>query len=266
MVLGGAVAAGLASVRMGRRAEYLVELVGVLRDGPADDAGLSSAEVERLVQFLVERSGLPGPRGNLELIEAFADVAGPGLCRTLTGHELEYVRSCGVVGLGRWWADGSPDAAVTVAEMRQHALDGSWRVREATAMALQRLGDADPGRLRAVVADWAVDAEPLVRRAAVAGICEPRLLKDPGTVAAALAACAAATRTLVETPQADRRAGDVRTLRQALGYCWSVAVAGEPVAGVPAFEALRDAADPDVVWVVRENLRKARLQKVLGGA
>jgi len=55
----------------------------------------------------------------------------------------------------------------------------------------------------------------------------------------------------------------VRALRQALGYCWSVAVVGDPAAGVPRFAALRGSSDPDVAWVVRENEKKARLRRVL---
>jgi hypothetical protein len=55
----------------------------------------------------------------------------------------------------------------------------------------------------------------------------------------------------------------VRTLRQALGYAWSVAVAADPEPGLTAFTALRDDPDPDVAWVVRENLRKKRLQRLL---
>jgi hypothetical protein len=55
----------------------------------------------------------------------------------------------------------------------------------------------------------------------------------------------------------------VRTLRQALGYCWSVAVAAAPAAGLPRFQALEEYDDRDVAWIVRENRRKARLAKLL---
>ena len=55
----------------------------------------------------------------------------------------------------------------------------------------------------------------------------------------------------------------MRTLRQALGYCWSVAVAADPEHGLPRFLALSASPDPDVAWVVRENRRKARLARLL---
>jgi hypothetical protein len=50
-------------------------------------------------------------------------------------------------------------------------------------------------------------------------------------------------------------------LRRALGYCWSVAVVALPDEGKPALERWLDCRDPDVRWVLRENLRKNRLQR-----
>ena len=47
-----------------------------------------------------------------------------------------------------------------------------------------------------------------------------------------------------------------------LGYCWSVAVAADPVTGLAAFAAL-DASDPDVAWVIAENRKKKRLAALL---
>jgi hypothetical protein len=70
-----------------------------------------------------------------------------------------------------------------------HATDPRWRVREGVAMALQRLGDVDQLRLRRLTLSWAGEADPLVQRAAVAGMCEPRLLRGDGNRAHALALC-----------------------------------------------------------------------------
>ncbi len=231
---------------MTRREEYRTHLQALAPDD--------------LAAYLTTRSGLPGPRGNLELLDAFGDVGDAGLVRRLATDPDEYLRCCGVVGLGRLLTEGAAELA---GELRGHACDPSWRVREAVAIAFQRLGDADPGRLRAIVADWVMDERPLVRRAAIAAVCEPRLLRNPTTAGAALDACAAATAGLLAVPEDQRRHADVRTLRQALGYCWSVAVAAEPARGVVAFATLRLHGDPDVVWIVRENLRKARLRRVL---
>lgn len=209
--------------------------------------------------YLTARSGLPGPRADLGLVEAFADVAPPDLVLALADEPDEYLRCCGTAGLGRLLLEGHDVLDL----LRARAADPLWRVREAVAMALQRLGDADPEAVRRVVAAWATDPHPLVRRAAVAGVCEPRLLRDLATAHAALAACAAATASIEALPAPARRDPDVRTLRQALGYCWSVAVAGDPAAGLPAFDALTASPDPDTAWVVRQNRTKARLRRLL---
>lgn len=241
----GAAAAAVLPWSVPSRAEYRTELTALPEgDVPA---------------HLTARSGLPGARANLELVAAFADVASPALVRRLAGSADVYHRMCGVVGLGRLVVDGDED----VDTLRAHAGDPAWRVREAVAMALQRLGDADPARLREVVGTWCADPDPLVLRAAVAGVCEPRLLRDAATARAALDACHRATDALRATPDARRRDDDVRTLRQALGYCWSVAVAGDPARGLPAYAALAADDDPDVAWVAHENGRKARLRRLL---
>jgi hypothetical protein len=52
-------------------------------------------------------------------------------------------------------------------------------------------------------------------------------------------------------------------LRQALGYCWSVAIAADPGPGLVAFAVVCANPDPDVQWVVRENLGKKRLARLL---
>lgn len=130
-------------------------------------------------------------------------------------------------------------------------------------MALQRLGDSDESRMLRIVSDWADGASPLVQRAAIAGVCEPRLLKTPEAAEAALGICERVTDALAARSSAERRDPDVRTLRQGLGYCWSVAVAADPARGLPRFRALSKSPDPDVAWIVRENSKKSRLSRLL---
>lgn len=215
---------------------------------------------------LAARSGLPGPRANLELVEAFADVAPPALIDEFAADADEYLALCAAVALGRLLAEGgAADAAALVTRLRALAADERWRVREGVAMALQRVGDADPALLVRIVAKWSAGPTPLVARAAVAGVCEPRLLRDRATALAALDACERATVLLVSLPAQDRRGAAARTLRQGLGYCWSVAVAATPEPGLARFSRLAEAAeaDADVAWIVRTNRSKARLARLL---
>ena len=214
---------------------------------------------DALASYLTTRSGLPGPRANLTLLEAAGDALPRSTALGYLAEPDEYLACCGTVALGRLILQGE---AALVGRLTALAADERWRVREAVAIAAQRIGDADPALLRELVAGWVADPDPLVVRAGIAAVCEPRLLSDPDTALAAIAACQTASAHLVRTPVAVRRSSGVRTLRKALGYCWSVAVAGDPEHGLPAFLAL-DVADPDLAWVDRENRRKKRLITLL---
>jgi hypothetical protein len=220
------------------------------------------ARISDRVPFLRRHSGLPGPRGNLELVQAAADVGGETDFRTWiavgSGDEPtdEFLAVCGVVGLGRLVAEGR---STVIAELRTYAADPRWRVREGVAMALQRVGDADMGRLLAIVADW-IDDRPYVQRAALAALAEPRLLKDDSAASAAVDVVDRVTRNLAALE--DRRSDEFRTLRQALAYCWSVIVVAAPERGKPRMEYWAQSADPDVIWAIRENLKKTRLLRL----
>jgi HEAT repeat protein len=204
---------------------------------------------------------LPGPRGDLELVQAAADEGDREWFDELAADPDEYRATVGAVGLGRLLAEQA-DEGVAACLVRL-ASDSRWRVREGVAMALQRLGDADPPRLWEVAAGWAANEDPLVQRAAVAGVCEPRLLRAPGAARQALDLCATVTVCLAARPPGERRRDGVRVLRQALGYCWSVAVAADPQEGLPRFRRLQADPDPDVAWIVRENHRKARMVRIM---
>jgi hypothetical protein len=216
-------------------------------------------------QFLLKESGLPGPRANLELVQAVADEGTLDLFqgyltytpdRASTNSPEVFLTVCGVVGLGRLLAEGDRDQLVV---LRDYANDPRWRVREAVALALQRWGEADMPALLKALNEW-VKGTLLERRAAAAALCEPRLLKDPKHAKRVLKVLDTITTSIVRAK--DRKAEDFKTLRQALGYCWSVAVVASPIEGKPAMEKWLVNPDPDVVWIMRENLKKNRLQRM----
>jgi hypothetical protein len=215
--------------------------------------------------YLLQESGLPGPRGNLELAQAVADEGHRELFLRLASYSAaqapanspaEFLAFCGVLGLGRLLAEGD----MTLFEaLRRHASDPRWRTREAVAMALQRLGDADMERLLGALGEWSTGA-PLEQRAAAAALCEPRLLRQPEHARATLTILDRITASVANT--AERRSPDFQALRKALGYCWSVAVVALPTAGKAAMEKWLPSLDPDIRWIMRENLKKARLARM----
>jgi hypothetical protein len=214
--------------------------------------------------YLREHSGLPGPRGNIELARAVAEEGDRALFDRFTALTAavapvnapdEFLAFCGVVGRGRLLADGDPGVA---AVLRDHAVDVRWRIREAVAMALQRLGDVDMKRMIAGVREWAAGS-PLEQRAAAAAVCEPRLLRDRGDARDVLDLLDTITASV--PARTDRRDDGFIALRKGLGYCWSVAVAALPDEGKPLLEKWLGSTDPDIRWIMRENLKKKRLER-----
>ena len=71
--------------------------------------------------FLLGESGLPGPRGNLELANVAADEGDAPLFRKLLSYDAiraptnspqEFLAFCGVVGLGKLLAEGKTKVRV----------------------------------------------------------------------------------------------------------------------------------------------------------
>jgi hypothetical protein len=221
-------------------------------------------QVEDIDAFLMKESGLPGPRGNIELGQAVADFGDEPLFRRLLANTpaiapvndpREFLAFCGTVGMGRLLAEGHSDAFPV---LRSLASDPRWRVREGVAMALQRLGLADMGRLLDEMEKWSAGS-PLEQRAAAAALCEPALLKNTGDVARVLAVLDRITTSV--TAAENRKAEDFVALRKGLAYCWSVAAAADPEAGKKAMEKWFSSKDRDIAWIMKENLRKSRLER-----
>jgi hypothetical protein len=211
--------------------------------------------------FLMENSGLPGPRGNLELAHA---VAAGGNQKEfehfLTYHAEEntpevFVFFCGVIGLGKL-AASQPEL---FNRLREYASDPRWRIREAVATGLQLAGDQDMDLLVREMKNW-IKGNWYEKRAAAAALAEPRLLKQPNHAKQVLKILDRITVSM----ETDDKSKDesYKVLRQGMGYCWSVAIAALPEVGKPMMEQWLSSGDKDIRWMMKENLKKNRLVKM----
>jgi hypothetical protein len=215
--------------------------------------------------YLLAESGLPGPRGNLELARAVAqegtrDFFQGCLAYTPdiapTGTQEEFLAFCGVVGLGKLLAEGDRS---TLPQLRQAANDPRWRIREGVAMALQIYGEADMEGLIEEMAIWQ-EGSLYERRACVAGLCEPVLLKNEAHIRSVLDILDSVTASLERSNE--RKSAEFIALRKGLAYCWSVAVVALPDEGKRRMERWLQSADHDIRWIMRENLKKNRLVRL----
>ena len=224
--------------------------------GRAEAYRLELRSLDDWEPFLKKHSGLPGPRANLELVTAVGDEADPDRLWSLSASDDEFLALCGTAGLGRL-AMLEPETVMK--RLRDLASDPRWRVREGVAIALQRIGREDMGRLLDEMRSW-TDGDFYVQRAVVAGLCEPALLKSNADAVAVLEILDGVTVAMAAAKE--RKEDAFRVLRQALGYAWSVAAAAAPNNAVPYFEKWLRSTDKDVAWVMKSNLAKARVSEL----
>jgi hypothetical protein len=242
---------------------------------------LATADVRQLRAHLIAESRLPGPRMNLAVVDAFAGVVGEVVrgedppvealealldgwaamsADVAPGDRPEVILPCvavaayGEVGAVRpeWWDD-------EIAKLRRAASDSRWRVQEIVAQALQRLLNADWQRTLAALRRWADADDALELRAVAAAVAEPPLLAARERAATALELQLLVVDRYRAFPPERRRTESARTLRQALGFTISVAVAA--TGDFTILERLAASKDADLRWIVRQNLGKSRLNR-----
>ncbi len=255
---------------MGKQDEYRQMLAPYLAEGGA------FAELESV---LVAGSNLPGPRGNLELAWAFADSAGaqgadPELWAALlrwsalseqvapTNDPREFLPFCALQGLAALYRYRDPQGRQQImAVLRRSAADGRWRMREGTAMGLQRIAEWDFATVQRVVEEWIEGATLAEQRAILAALAHPPILDRPERVSFCLDVSDRVLEGVTGLDRAARKTPEFDVLIKGLSYALSVFVAPAPQAGFAFLRRWAVVADPDVRRVVKTNLGKARLAK-----
>ena len=226
-----------------------------------DDYRAALKTLDDWIPFLRKNSGLPGPRGNLELAHVVAELGDKKQFNQLLSFQAEentpdvFLVFCGVIGIGKLAAH-EPNLFV---QLREYASDPRWRIREAVATGLQLVGDQDMDLLLKEMQTWS-KGNWYEKRAAAAALAEPRLLKEPKYAKQVLQILDEITSTM-ENP-GETKEEPFKVLRQAMGYCWSVAIAALPETGKPVLEKWLGSNDKDLRWMIKENLKKNRLIKM----
>jgi hypothetical protein len=211
--------------------------------------------------FLKKNSGLPGPRGNLELAHVVAEIGDQKQFERFLSSDAKentpevFLVFCGIMGLGKLAAT----QPALFARLREYASDTRWRIREAVATGLQLTGDQDMAMLLSEMKKW-IKGNWYEKRAAAAALAEPRLLKQAKYAKQVLQILD----TITESMETDDKHKDesYKVLRQGMAYCWSVAVVAAPEIGKPLMEKWLVSIDKDVRWMMKENLKKNRLLKM----
>ena len=255
---------------MSKKERHKQELAGLLAalDAPGGVADLRI--------YLLANCNLPGPRGNLELAQAFAELvrelaAGEiellwRVCEEMNGlspeqapvnDPLEFLSFCGTLGVGALGAVCPEQFEPALAILRSSSNDARWRMREGVAMALQQLLASRGRETLSALQTWIGDDNWLEMRAVAAAVADPGLLKKAELALQALSLHQIILDRVLGSRE--HRSDPFRTLRQGLGYTVSVVICALPEEGFRWMDHLAASGDADVIWIVRSNLKKNRL-------
>lgn len=206
----------------------------------------------------MENSNLPGPRGNLELAYAVADIYRDQEIIfkwiNISANEADvnsprsFLAFCGAVCLGNLYLDSKNKKFIFL--LKNLANDSRWRMREAVAFAFQRIGEEIFEELRDIFSDWIDRSNNYEKRAILVSLAHPKFLdKEKAEF------CFDIT---VKVLNGMDRENDFEVLRKGLDFTISVFVAANPEKG---FDFIRKWLGKDKVIdrILIENLKKNRL-------
>lgn len=240
------------------------------------DDFLISGDGKALTEYLVSKSNLPGPRGNLELAAAFADLIEVNLSKnperlwdlcikaiSISSDEApvndpkEFITFCGAIGLGAIGSLSSLLFDKALFLLKELARDSRWRTREAVAIGLQKMLARKPEETLNALDGWIENSDWLVMRAVAAGVAEPRLLRNAQIAKKGLAFHKKIFAKILAAKE--RKSYEFKAMRKGLGYTFSVVICGLPKEGFRLMHKLAFSQDVDILWIVRQNLGKNRL-------
>ncbi len=240
---------------------------------------IASGNTTDLLGYLTAEGGLPG--ADPELTGAFTGVvrefaaADPDdrrllwdLCIMLADippegapasdlHEL--LISCGIRGIGTIGSLSPACAEPALTRLAEASADPRQRIREAAGMGVRDILSRQRDTVIPELARWVEGGSWLTMRAAIMGIVEPDLLGEPDIPTAAFHLH---RKVLIRIYTARERQSEAfGALRMTLGSTLAPVIAALPGIGFEYLRQLATLDDPDIRWIVRENLRESGLQK-----
>jgi len=245
---------------------------------PLFEAFFITNDAQKIKEHLISNSNLPSPRANLELAKAFANMVEQyseheseklwKLCSEIikisaeeapTNDPKEFLPFCGASGIGDIGSVSLYYFEQSLSMLKMLTNDSRWRIREAVCFGVQRLIRKRGMDTLNHLERWIIDGTLLELRAVAVAVAEPVLLKNEQIAYYALNLHKQIFNRIQNT--ADRKSEHFRILRKALGFTFSTVVCEVPE---PAFKFMHDlinSRDPDMRWILKENLKKNRLVK-----
>lgn len=234
---------------------------------------------EKIEDLLCEHSNLPSPRSNLTLAFKFADWfeknnIDKNLLSLLikwvnmtpeeapTNNPKEYLTFCGIVALGAHYYYADEETKTLI--MNQFKIimnDSRWRAREGVAMGFQRIAEKDFEPIEKYFSMWYSGSSDLEKRAFIAALAHPPILKDKGITRFSLEMSDGILGDIRSFDKERRKSEGFAVLVKGLQYALSVLVAELPKEGFDLLKKYARLNDKDINKIIKVNLSKSRLTK-----
>lgn len=234
---------------------------------------------KEIEEYLLVNSNLPGPRGNLtlafkfagwfekksieqELLDLLFQWANIPIEEAPANDPGEYLCFCGVLALGAYYyyAENSNQAAI-LKQFKIAMNDRRWRIRESAAMGLQLIAEKDFSPIKENFSIWYTDSNDLEKRAFLAALAHPPILKNKDIVRFSLKLSDEILNEIIQDDNKIRRSEEFIALSKGLQYCLSVFVTELPDEGFDLFKKYAQSKDKDMIKILKVNLSKSRLTK-----
>jgi hypothetical protein len=189
----------------------------------------SRGQLAALRELLEKNSGLPGQQANTELARAFAAAVG---AMRLEQWQWDFLVQLAGTSPNKAPANTPPEFPVFCAllALAAHYGQGLPRPRRRSALAA-------------------------LREAAL----DPPLLADPGFLLFAMETMSALLASVTHARPEERGEEAFKVLRQGLGSSLGIVVTAAPGEGFALMRKCAAVQEPDMAWIIKENLRKKRL-------
>ena len=212
----------------------------------------------KLEKFLMENSNLPGPRGNLELGFALAEIyenidvlakwTDIDARQAGVNDPRSFLPFCSAVCLGKMYTKSKDDKIIQI--LKKFACDDRWRIREAAAFGFQMIGEKDFSELERIFSGWILKSSNREKRAILVSLAHPKFLDEKTSLF-----CFEILEYVLENLEKD---DDFEIVRKGLDFTISVYTAANPEYGFSLMEKWIG-KDNVIDKIIRSNLRKNRL-------
>jgi len=233
---------------MGKRDDLIKELKPIIDNKKA------------LEDFIIKNSNLPGPRGNLELAFAFAEVYDDFNTLqewiSITEDQADvndpksFLAFCSAVCMGKLYTKKKNPKIISI--LKNSANDGRWRMREAVAFGFQIIGENNFDEMKRIFSDWIKKSNNLEKRAILVSLAHPPILNEHNAEF-----CFDITDIILK--QMNKENG-FEVLKKGLEFTISVFAAANPEIGFSFIEKWTG-KDKIIDKIMKENLKKNRLVK-----